>query len=265
MTRLPLCSRSQKKKLPADMLIGWQRPTHTHTQPHPSGKLRLRARDYRFPPFARVAVPVLRGKNVGEVDLHCAHVSVHVFSRFHFPSATKKKKKKEVEFLEFGPARPSRARLCLFTRGGWAAGRVLRGGQRAVKFNLGVNFTAWNSREENSHCITTAVGSPLSAVAMVTSGMTKYHRNAATLCLPPFSPGSIYSAVRRGGWTELITSLPIDWFPLPRPPTDYPSLRPAVARNCKFQLQKCATNCRLFLQRLLILFHFWGCCFVFFW
>lgn len=42
---------------------------------------------------------------------------------------------------------------------GVGGGRV-HSGQQAVKFNLSVNFTSYNSREEYSHCITDVLGSP---------------------------------------------------------------------------------------------------------
>lgn len=62
------------------------------------------------------------------------------------------------------------------TCGGSAAGGRVRSEQRAVKFNLSVNFTAQNSREEYSHCITDVLGSPPFPVVSMTTNMPKYHQ-----------------------------------------------------------------------------------------
>lgn len=43
---------------------------------------------------------------------------------------------------------------------GGRGGGGVHSGQQAVKFNLSVNFTSYNSREEYSHCITDVLGSP---------------------------------------------------------------------------------------------------------
>lgn len=61
---------------------------------------------------------------------------------------------------------------CVCTCGDSAVGRAVYSGQQGVKFNLGVNFMARNSGEENSYCITEVLGSPFYC------GYHGYHQHA---------------------------------------------------------------------------------------